>query len=151
MLQIPFPVPTMMVVFLVAAGCASSPDFQKREVESEALFAGPVKDVLEHRCIHCHDAQRPSAGLNLQDRNTVFAQQALGPFVVPGEPKDSRLWLAVSQPDTHPRVMPGDGWGLTSTQRDAFERWITTGAYWPEDTAGQLQKKDYRVDIEDGL
>ena len=115
---------------------------------SAELFQTHVRSVLEHRCAHCHHPGKALAGLNVLDRDLVLGPQS---FVVPGDPKASRLWVAIDSPETHPRVMPGDGWGLGDRQKQAFKDWIATGAEWPEGPTGALQKKEYTVELEDGL
>lgn len=116
-----------------------------------ALFQGPVRNVFEHRCIHCHHTQNPSGGLDLQDRRTVFDSSAAEFFISPGRPEESRIWTAISRPDTHPRVMPGDGWGLNPDERAAFREWILRGAPWPEGPEGRLEVKELQVQLPDYL
>lgn len=119
--------------------------------ESAKLFQGPVKSVLEHRCIHCHHAYAANGGLNFQDRELVFRGDTKGPYVVPGKPNQSRIWDAIFPPMKHPKVMPADGWGMNSSEHAAFLKWIETGAYWPEGRDGKLKIRNYEVEIEDYL
>lgn len=109
------------------------------------IFEGPVKDILQHRCIHCHNNKSPNGGLNLQDRKVVFSGDENGPFLVPGEPDKSRIWDALLRPTDHPQMMPADGWGLTLYEMQAFRSWIEQGAHWPEGEDGQLEVKPYAL------
>ena len=133
-----------MVAFLVyhLAHCQTT--------ESAVLFQGPVREVLEHRCIHCHHYYAKNGGLNLQDRKSVFQGDKTGPFIIPGKPRESRLWTAMFPPG-HPNVMPGDGWQLPQDKVKAFMEWIETGAYWPEGRDGKLKMKRYLVELDDYL
>lgn len=115
---------------------------------SEKVFQEVVRPVLEHRCIHCHNNQKPLAGLNFQSRHTVFEPSPKGAFIVAGNPQESRIWKALSHPKTHPGAMPGDGWGLTVEKKAAFKAWIESGAFWPKGKPGQLDLKPYQVDID---
>ena len=145
---------SFLPVAVLVAGCASLPvddSLTAKERESRRLFQGPVKEVLEHRCIHCHHQYAKNGGLNLQDRDSVFAGDAKGPFLVPGSPEKSRVWRAIFAPAAHPRVMPGDGWGMTQDHRKALLSWIESGAYWPEGKDGKLKIRNYEVEIEDYL
>ncbi len=114
-------------------------------------FHGPVKNLLEHRCIHCHHDNQPNAGLNFQDRRTVFDKAGNGPFVVPGDPEASKVWKAVSLPKHHARFMPGDGWDLSQRHLQGVREWIEKGAYWPEGRQGKLRVKNYEVELDDYL
>lgn len=115
--------------------------------QSPEIFEKSVRPVLEQRCVHCHNAKVASAGLNLQNRELVFKGDAKGPFLVPGKPDESRVWHAIVKPMNHPRVMPGDGWGLNLEERQAFEEWIKTGAHWPDGAHGELKVDAYQVNI----
>ena len=120
-------------------------------IPGEAVFKDSVKPVLEHRCIQCHNSVNPSGGLNVQDRNSVFAENAAGPFLVPGNPEESRIWQALIRPADHPHTMPRDGWGMDIDQLEAFKGWIELGASWPKGKDGELEIKEYRVTRRDYL
>jgi hypothetical protein len=119
--------------------------------QSATTFDDTVKEVLEHRCIHCHHDSAINGGLNFQDRASVFASGGNGPFIVPGNPGKSKVWQAIFRPKTHPNTMPGDGWGLTQAQTKGFLEWIETGAYWPEGKAGKLKVRKYEIQLDDYL
>lgn len=95
--------------------------------------------------MYCHNSKLAQAGLNLQNRELVFKGDAKGPFLVPGKPDESRIWNAIVKPLNHPRVMPGDGFGLNLVERQAFEAWIETGAHWPD--GAELKADLYQVNI----
>lgn len=122
-------------------GGASSP--------GEEAFFTTVKPLFENRCVWCHSNRLPNAALNFQDRAATLDPK-LG-FIVPGDPAKSRLYRAVTLEAAHPRVMPGDGWGITSEQKAAIKKWILEGAPWPDDRSGRIKRKPYRVDHEDYL
>ena len=144
----------VIAAFILQSGCESTPSTppaNPAEAESAKLFQGPVRSVIEHRCIHCHHDDAPNGGLNFQDRELVFQGDIKGPFLVPGNPDQSRIWDAIFPPMTHPKVMPGDGWGLNQKEYAAFLKWIETGAYWPEGKEGKLKVRSYQVELEDYL
>ena len=114
-----------------------------------AIFLSTVKPLIESRCVWCHSNQKPGAGLNFQDR--VATLDPAAKFIVPGQPEASRVYRAVTQEASHPRVMPGDGWGITTAQKAAIKKWIEEGAAWPDDRSGRIRRKPYRVDHEDYL
>ena len=110
---------------------------------SPELFEGPVKSVLEHRCIHCHNNARGDGGLNLQNRELVFAGGSGGPFIVPGKPDQSKIWNVLLLPEKNHKMMPADGWGLTLYEMQSFRAWIKAGADWPKGQKGKLQLKPF--------
>ena len=119
--------------------------------ESATIFNNTVREVLEHRCIHCHNDAAVNGGLNFEDRSTVFGSQGNAPFIIPRKPRESKVWQAIFRPKTHPNTMPGDGWGLTQAQTKGFLKWIETGAYWPEGKAGKLKTRKYEIQLDDFL
>lgn len=119
--------------------------------ESATIFDSTVKGVLEHRCIHCHHDAAINGGLNFQDRASVFASGGKEAFIIPGKPRESKVWQAIFRPKSHPNTMPGDGWGLTQEQTKGFLKWIETGAYWPEGKAGKLKTRKYEIQLDDYL
>ncbi|MGI9242959.1 MAG: c-type cytochrome domain-containing protein [Verrucomicrobiales bacterium] len=116
-------------------------------VSGEEAFTTTVKPLFESRCVWCHRDGKALAGLNLQDREASL-DSALR-FIVPGHPDQSRIYRAVTLEAAHPNTMPGDGWGITQSQKDALHAWIITGAPWPEGPEGEIKKKSYRVDFDD--
>ena len=133
----------------VCTSCTMTRNPGATQSPGELAFRRKVKPLLEHHCVHCHSDQKPLADLNFQKRATVLDPEKA--FVVPGQAEDSRLYRAVSRENAHPRVMPGDGWGITSEQKAALKTWIEEGAPWPEGRAGRIRKKNYQVEIEDYL
>jgi len=147
--QAMFRILAAVLSFCFIAGCQTTSPMKTEtypnEKHSPDIFEKSVRPVLEQRCVHCHNSKLPQAGLNLQNRELVFKGDAKGPFLVPGKPDESRLWNAIVKPLNHPRVMPGDGWGLNIEERQAFEAWIETGAHWPE--GAELKVDIYQVNI----
>ena len=133
---------------VAVSSCTTTPP-PGEPAPGQAAFQGTVKPLLEHRCVHCHSNTKPIAGLNFQDREATLDPAKR--FIVAGHPDDSRLYRAVTLEGAHPRVMPGDGWGITSDQKAAIKTWISEGAPWPEGRAGRIKKRTYKVDMEDYL
>ena len=142
----------VVATLATATSCTTTrpPEWRQAILEpGELAFQQTVKPLLEHRCVHCHSNKKPLAGLNFQDRSATL-DLARG-FIVPGKPQESRLHRAVTLEQAHPKVMPGDGWGITSEQKAAIETWILQGAPWPEGRSGRIRKKEYQVELEDYL
>jgi hypothetical protein len=117
-------------------------------------FGAQIKPIFERRCVRCHNSKTPNAGLDLQDRQSVFDSLHPGSrehFLVPREPRKSLIYKAVTQPSTHPNMMPGDGWGLNAEQEQHLYQWIKEGAFWPHGFRGSLRAKKLRVDFDEYL
>lgn len=135
---------------LILTACAGLDGSTKvSEAKAETEFNTTVKPLFEHRCVWCHNDRDPKAGLNLQNRDIVF--NSTSSFVVPGSPEKSSLYTAIGRHPQHLKAMPADGWKITTKQAEAIRNWIAGGAPWPEGSAGEIQKKNYRVDLDDYL
>ena len=148
-LTLPHRLAAISIATLALAACETTkePEHSAKAAKKSAAvaFQKTVKPLFQQRCVWCHHDGKPSGGLNFQQRDTVLA------FIVPGKPENSRLYLAVARPDSHPQVMPGDGWGISAKQRNALEVWINAGAPWPEGKKGEIVRKPYRVEMDDYL
>lgn len=140
----------LFVVILGFSACAGLDSKTKiTSAEAESDFEGIVKPLFEHRCVWCHNDKLSNAGLNLQNRESVF--QSDSSFIVSGKPQKSLLYSSIGRHPQHLKSMPADGWKITDKQAQAIYEWIKAGAPWPEGREGDIQKKNYRVDLDDYL
>ena len=140
--------PAVVAAACVVTACVTTDHRSGQSLApGEDEFLSTVKPLLESRCVWCHSNREASGGLNFQDRSATLDPQLA--FVVPGDPDKSRLYRAVTHEAAHPRVMPGDGWGITGGQEAAIKDWIVAGAPWPVDRSGRIKRKPYRVDHDD--
>ena len=80
-------------------------------------FTANIQPVF-NRCIVCHKATNPTAGLNLTSYQGVMAGSATGSVVVSGDPSGSRLV----------QVQSGKHFAnLSSEELDLVKRWIEAG------------------------
>ena len=112
----------------------------------QELFRSEVKPLIESRCVWCHSNRETRGGLNFQNRDLVLASPRR--FIVPGNSSASLIYRAVTLDSAHPKVMPGDGWGISAEQAEALRKWIDAGAPWPEGRQGRLKRKPYRVGLD---
>lgn len=113
------------------------------------LFQTKVKPLFEQRCVWCHSGELAHGGLNLQDR--AGSLDPARRFIIPGKSAESSIYRALTLEAAHPKVMPGDGWGITRRQSTAVRDWIEHGAPWPEDSTGKITRKPLRIDRDDFL
>jgi formylglycine-generating enzyme required for sulfatase activity/mono/diheme cytochrome c family protein len=89
-----------------------------------------ARAILEQRCAKCHDHGKANGGLGsiLETAQLLGQRDSDGtPYLVPGSPDQSSIWLRVSE-----RSMPDDvPEGLPAAEIDALRSWIEAGAPLP--------------------
>ena len=96
-----------------------APEGSSKEVPS-ATFT-QVNALIQDRCMPCHAAARPRAGVNLSDYKNVVQN------VVPGDPAGSLLVKSVKGDGV--RLMPlGNHPKLTPDEIQQWESWVLAGA-----------------------
>jgi hypothetical protein len=102
-------------------------------VESPAaaeFFEKKIRPLLADNCYNCHSANTNSqGGLRVDDRNGLLTGGGRGPAIVPGNPAESLLILAVSQTDDELKMPPKKT--LSAEQVADLTKWIEEGAVWP--------------------
>src|SRR5262249_26363453 len=82
--------------------------------------------LLERACVPCHNAGRPSSGLDLTTRETLLRGGDRGAAVVPGDPEKSLLYRAISH--SGPVRMPYQQARLSDEAIADVAAWIRAGA-----------------------
>jgi mono/diheme cytochrome c family protein len=101
--------------------------------EQVELFEKTVRPLLVEHCQKCHGAEKQEAGLRLDRREAAMRGGDSGPVLVPGQPDQSRLIVAVRYDgDTQ---MPPSG-KLSDAAVHALTEWVRSGAPWPTDAGG---------------
>jgi mono/diheme cytochrome c family protein len=115
----------ILAALLVAApAVAAEPTSEQIE-----FFEKHVRPVFAENCFDCHGPDVQEAGLRLDSRDAILKGGETGPAVVPGNPGQSELILALSyDPDGY--QMPPDG-KLADEQIAAVTEWVRMGAPWP--------------------
>ncbi len=95
-------------------------------------FDREIAPLFAAKCLKCHGAAGPEAGLSLTGRDPAFKTLASGQAaIVPSDPAASELLrrIATADPDTR---MPPSGPALSQDEIALLRRWIETGAAWPD-------------------
>ncbi len=95
-------------------------------------FDREIAPLVAAKCLKCHGAAGPEAGLSLTSREAAFKILASGhAAIVPSNPEASELLrrVAASDPDVK---MPPSGPALSAAEIALLRRWIMDGATWPE-------------------
>jgi hypothetical protein len=124
---------------LVLAWAISAASCQKKPAAPTVDFATQIKPILESRCVTCHHSGALLGDLNLETRALALRQRPAGPFIVPGAPDQSRLYLVLTLPEGERKAMPPTGHRIPVEEVNLIKRWISEGAEWPEGDAGRVR------------
>ena len=118
------------------------PSFLHAEGKLEVDFERDVLPIFKARCTSCHDSAKQKSGYRLDVRSLAFAGGESGKkAIVPEKVKESELIRRITNKDEKTR-MPSKGEPLSEKQIATLQRWIETGAKWPDSLSneGSLQK-----------
>ncbi len=93
-------------------------------------FETQIRPILATQCVKCHGEHKQEGGLRLDTREAILQGGESGPAVVPSHADQSLLIEAVRYESFE---MPPSG-QLRDKQIRQLERWIDSGAFWPETT-----------------
>jgi mono/diheme cytochrome c family protein len=89
-----------------------------------------VKPILAARCVNCHGAEKPRGKLRLDTAVAALKGGSVGEVIVPGQPEESLLYLAVIGEGNSER-MPLQRPPLSEAQVETLRAWIEQGAEAP--------------------
>ena len=93
------------------------------------FFEKQIRPSLSSKCVACHNGEAKMGGLDLTSPAGFSRGSANGPIINPDHPQQSRLLTVIRyQGDIK---MPPTG-RLSDERIAAFEKWVETGAPWPE-------------------
>jgi hypothetical protein len=117
-----------MVKRWIAAGApADHPSGGGKEAaEQRARFEKEILPVLTARCVQCHGAGKPMAGLDLRTADSLLKGSNSGPVVVEGFSERSLLIRKVT---SHSMPPPGAGQPLTEAEVRVLREWIDRGQF----------------------
>jgi WD40 repeat protein/mono/diheme cytochrome c family protein len=97
-----------------------------KPASGDISFVRDVAPVLTQRCLGCHGADKPKAGLSMNTFDALLKGIGNDPVIVPGKPDESPLVDSI-QPDAEPR-MPYKEDALTKDEIALITRWVEQGA-----------------------
>jgi len=118
----------LLAALLISGGARFAPA-NEPAVSPEGLefFEAHIRPLFVARCLECHGEDK-QGGLQLDSRAAMLAGSDHGPSIVPGNPAESRLLVAVRyDSDTK---MPPEG-KLSDEEIARLEAWIQMGAPAP--------------------
>ncbi|MEY3174616.1 MAG: hypothetical protein RLZZ436_2530 [Planctomycetota bacterium] len=119
---------SLLLLLVLASQSVSS------AIAQDAVATAPVNDrwnqqvvpLLQQHCFSCHGPDSQESGLRLDTLAGLNSGGHSGPPVIPGQPEESLLLVAVRKIDSSLQ-MPPEG-RLTPEQIRILEEWIQTGA-----------------------
>jgi len=112
----------------IAAGAPSDhPDGGGKEMaEQHARFEKEILPVLKGRCVACHGAGKPMAGLDLRTEASLLKGSNSGPVVVEGFSERS---LLIRKVVSHSMPPPGTGQPLSESEIRVLREWVDRGQF----------------------
>ncbi len=127
--------PSWVVLLLVAFGLVPRPAHAQ---DAKAKLAGQAQAFLRQYCYDCHGGPNDQGTrlTNVLDPKVLLAKPENAkkkPFVVPGDPKNSLIWIMAAKapyrmPPEDAERQPNDG------ERMVLDQWIQAGAEFPKAT-----------------
>jgi WD40 repeat protein len=100
----------------------------------KATYDEHVVPILREKCFACHNQDRKSGGLRLNNFTNVMTGGASGEIIKPGDPDGSLLYrLATHQQEPH---MPPKSAMLPKESLETIRKWIQAGA--PENAGSRV-------------
>jgi hypothetical protein len=129
----------VVIIFLAAGALFLLIAGKKRNSSAEKLpatvdFNIHIRPILSDRCFKCHgpDANKRKASLRLDIADSAYAALKEDPkfhAIVPGEPKQSQMFLRISSTDTSEQMPPpSSNLTLSAFEIKLIEKWIKQGA-----------------------
>jgi hypothetical protein len=91
--------------------------------------------LLKRKCFACHgaDPKKIKGGLDLRTRAGMLKGGESGsPALVPGDPAESPLYVAVTRRDKDLTMPPKENDKLTAAEVEVLRAWVAAGAPWPD-------------------
>ena len=110
--------------------------------EDDEFFEKKIRPLLAAKCLECHGADEPEAGLRLTSRALTLKGGQTGPAIIERDAEKSLLIKAVSYKGR--LKMPPDN-KLADEEIADLRRWIELGAPWPETAGGPAKPRGEMV------
>ena len=144
---------SILVLLVSVASYAEDKDWN----ESEILFTRYIVPLFNESCLGCHgkDPEKLKGKLDMRHLEGLIAGGVSGETsIVPGKPKQSPLYLAATRKSEEWSAMPPkEAEKLSDKELAWLERWIATGASWPDDARRKAIEEKYQQQwsVEDGI
>ena len=119
-----------VVLILILVGCNAHHDLtyqqrlRRKGLPLKATWAAVFDNIIIEKCLECHSPGGNGAKSPLTSWQEIIDSPL--ELVLPGNPEDSGLYLAVTRTDE--KRMPSKGAPLSSEELHAIYQWIKDGA-----------------------
>ncbi|MFP6881417.1 MAG: PSD1 and planctomycete cytochrome C domain-containing protein [Roseibacillus sp.] len=117
-----------LLVTTLPGGAAGEP------TAGELLFALHVKEIIAEKCIACHSSdedKKLKGGLEMSTRKLLLKGGESGEVLIPGNAKESLLYIATTWEDEDYEMPPKEADRLSEEHQWKIREWINAGAPWP--------------------
>jgi cytochrome c553 len=104
--------------------------------EQVDFFESRVRPILAEQCFRCHGVRKQESGLRLDSRQALLKGNDAGPVVVPSQPEESPLIVAIRY-NSQVKMPPKEK--LSAQSVADLTAWVQMGAPWPENSAARTQ------------
>ena len=107
-------------------------------------FVKDIQPIFEFNCVACHRDGYVKGSLRMDTRELTFKGGESGVGIVPGKPKESRIYTSTILGVDDEGVMPpkAKGGPLPKDVTDLIAGWIEQGADWPDGLVLTQKKKE---------
>lgn len=101
-------------------------DARSAEAPAKVTFADHVQPILRAKCASCHNHDKPSGGLIMENYTTLLEGGSSGAVIKPGDPDGSKLYVSMAHkamPFMPPKSPP-----LPKETAEVIRQWIAGGA-----------------------
>lgn len=108
------------------------------------FFESKIRPILSEKCYECHSSKssKIKGGLRLDHIELILQGGDSGPAIVQGNPEESLLVQAIRYDDQDFHMPPKEK--LPKQVVQDFERWISEGATWPDESVPTLSSSNKR-------
>ena len=110
----------------IRAGALENPQMPIPEEPLEPTFISIKKKIIDKRCIGCHSVGGKASGVPFTSLKEILDSPR--EIVLPGNPDESGLIIAVERMDNKKMPPPEIGKSLTQEEIEVLRQWIEIGA-----------------------
>lgn len=103
-------------------------------------FVKQVLPILKANCFECHGPKEQEADLRFDKKAGLFVKDKADWVVLPGNHKESELYVRITLPKDDEDIMPSEGAPLKKKEIEILRKWIAEGASWPAGADATIAK-----------
>ncbi|MCH8290252.1 PSD1 domain-containing protein [Candidatus Poribacteria bacterium] len=132
--KILIPILFLLPLIVSVSNTAVADENPPTTANAELLFLYEVLPLLKAKCFACHgdDPDDVRSDFDIRSRKGMLKGGTSGePALMPGDPENSQIYLAVTWEDGNLEMPPKENDRLAPEQIEILRKWIVAGAPWP--------------------